>query len=162
MNNIEQEYSFKVKDLKPFFNYCDENNYELIETTDQVRILYKKTDKTMLRLTIKTSKGKTIKELDFKQDDLSNNAFVERKESLPIEYTNDEAVQSIIDFLDYKKSIELIRKRYVYKQDNIKFEIDEYTSPEQALVVAIEGEKETIEQIFNELKNKYSDYFITE
>jgi adenylate cyclase class IV len=162
MNNIEQEYSFKVSDLKPFFTYLDNNKYELIETTEQVRTLYKKNDNTMLRLTIKKSNDKVVKELDFKQDNLSNNAYIERKESLPIVYEDEEAVQSIINFLDYKKAIELVRKRYVYKKNDIKFEIDEYISPEQALVVAIEGQKDTIEEIYNELKDKYNNYFINE
>ena len=162
MNNIEQEYSFKVSDLRPFFTYLDNNNYELIETTEQVRTLYKKNDNTMLRLTVKKSNDKVVKELDFKQDNLSNDAYIERKESLPIVYEDDEAVQSIINFLDYKKAIELVRKRYVYKKNDIKFEIDEYISPEQALVVAVEGQKDIIEEIYNELKDKYNNYFINE
>ena len=162
MNNIEQEYSFKVSDLKPFFTYLDNNNYELIETTEQVRTLYKKNDNTMLRLTVKKSNDKVVKELDFKQDNLSNDPYIERKESLPIVYEDDEAVQSIINFLDYKKAIELVRKRYVYKKNDIKFEIDEYISPEQALVVAVEGQKDIIEEIYNELKDKYNNYFINE
>lgn len=114
----------------------------------------------MLRLTINKINDKVIKELDFKQDNLSNDSYIERKESLPIIYEDDEAVNSIIEFLNYKKFVELLRKRYVYKKDDVKIEIDEYVSPEQALVVAVEGEREIIDNTFVELKEKYSNYFI--
>ena len=114
----------------------------------------------MLRLTINKSNNKVIKELDFKQDNLSENPFIERKESLPITYEDDEAVNSIIDFLNYKKSVELVRKRHVYEKNNIKFEIDEYISPEVSLVVSFEGEKDIIDAIYQELKEKYSEFFI--
>ena len=103
----------------------------------------------MLRLTINKINDKVIKELDFKQDNLSNDSYIERKESLPIIYEDDEAVNSIIEFLNYKKFVELLRKRYVYKKDDVKIEIDEYVSPEQALVVAVEGEREIIDNTFD-------------
>ena len=161
MKNVEQEYSFKVTSIKPFLKYCKDNGYKKLEKTEQVRILYKKSDKTMLRLTIKKIGHKIIKEMDFKQDKLSNEPFVERKESLPIVYEDDDAVYSIIEFLDYKKDIELKRNRYVYYKDNIKFEIDEYVSPEKMLVVAIEGNNKEIELIYNELKEKFNKYFLS-
>ena len=33
--NEEYEYSFKVKDINPFVNYCEDNNYNLVN--DEVR-----------------------------------------------------------------------------------------------------------------------------
>ena len=89
MSNVEHEYGFKVNKLEPFFKYCENNNYDLVETTEQIRTIYKKEDNTMLRLTINKINDKVVKELDFKQDNLSNNPYIERKESLPITYEDD-------------------------------------------------------------------------
>ena len=36
--NEEYEYSFKVKDIEPFINYCESNNYDLVNRV--VRKLY--------------------------------------------------------------------------------------------------------------------------
>lgn len=160
MKNIEQEYSFKVTNINPFLKYCKENNFKKIEKTEQVRILYKKPDKTMLRLTIKKCGKKLVKEMDFKQDKLSSNVFIERKESLPIIYNDDEAVYSIIEFLGYKKDIELKRTRYVYCKDDIKIEIDEYVSPDKMFVVAIEGNTKKTELVYTEFKEKYNKFFL--
>ena len=158
MSNIEQEYSFKVTNINPFIKYCKDNGYKKIEKTEQVRTLYKKEDKTMLRLTVKKSGRKVIKEMDFKQDILSDDVYIERKESLPITYEDDEAVNSIIDFLGYKKDIELVRTRYVYEKNKVKVEIDDYASPEKMLVVSVEGSN--AEKLYNTFKEKYSKYFI--
>ena len=158
MSNIEQEYSFKVTNIKPFIKYCKDNDFKKIEKTEQVRTLYKKEDKTMLRLTVKKSGRKVIKEMDFKQDILSDDVYIERKESLPITYEDDEAVNSIIDFLGYKKDIELVRTRYVYEKNKVKVEIDDYNSPEEMLVVSVEGND--AEKLYSIFKDDYSKYFI--
>ena len=47
------------------------------------------------------------------------------------------------------------RKRYVYFKDGVKFEIDNYTQPAMK-VAAIEGEKEKVDKVYNEVK-KYFD-----
>lgn len=162
MKNMEQEYSFKVTNIKPFLKYCKDNGFKKIEKTEQVRTLYKKADKTMLRLTAKKCGRKVVKEMDFKQDKLSSDVFIERKESLPIIYNDDEAIYSIIDFLGYKKDIELIRTRYVYEKKDVKVEIDEYVSPDKMLVVAIEGNTKNSSKVYYELKEKYYKYFLKE
>lgn len=162
MKNKEFEYSFKVTSLDPFFNYCKENGYKEIEKNKQTRILYKKQDKTMARLTIKETKDGIKKELDFKQDLTTNDVLTERKESMAIPYEDDEAVLSIIEFLGYKKDIVLCRIRSVLQKENVKFEIDDYLSPEQIYVVAIEGEEKESTNVYQEIKNKYIDYFLTE
>ena len=159
MEKFEHEYSFKVTNIKPFLKYCKDNNYKKIEVTDQTRILYKKPDKTMLRLTIKKQGRKVIKELDFKEDNLTNELYRKRRESLSMKYEDDEAVNSIIEFLGYKKARELIRKRNVYAKENVKFEIDDYISPEEMLVVGIEGDPSKIKVVYEELNHKFSKYF---
>ena len=158
MSNIEQEYSFKVTNINPFIKYCKDYDFKKIEKTEQVRTLYKKEDKTMLRLTVKKNGRKVIKEMDFKQDIISDDVYIERKESLPIAYEDDEAVNSIIDFLGYKKDIELVRTRYVYEKNKVKVEIDDYASPEKMLVVSVEGSN--AEKLYNTFKDNYSKYFI--
>lgn len=162
MNNIEQEYSFKVRSINPFLKYCKDNGFKKLEKTEQIRTLYKKSDKTMLRLTIKKCGRKVIKEMDFKQDKLSDDPFIERKGSLPISYTDDEAVYSIIDFLGYKKDVELIRTRYVYEKKDVKVEIDDYISPNKMLVVSIEGNANGSKKLYYELTEKYNQYLFKE
>ena len=38
----EYEYSFKVKDIKPYIDYCINNDYEKTGESSQTRILYRK------------------------------------------------------------------------------------------------------------------------
>ena len=151
----EYEHSFKVKDLKPFILYALENKYELVEENNQKRVLYKKEDKTMARITTKNNKIL----LDFKDDNLGENV-VERRETPAIEINDYEAIINILDYLNYEKSKTLIRRRSVYKKENVIFEIDEYESPEKMFVVAIEGDKNEVDLVYLEVKNKYSKYFI--
>ena len=120
---MEYEYSFKVLDLTPYHKYCKENDYELLEVTNQSRTLYRHINKTMARITIKECNNTIIKTLDFKEDKLSSDVLIERKESEAITFTDDAAVDSILEFLEYKKDNTLIRKRYVYKLADIKLEI---------------------------------------
>ena len=152
--NKEYEYSFKVRDLKPYIDYCKNNNYELLEENKQVRTLYKKKDKTMARITSKEKNGITKLFLDFKEDVISDEDLIERKESLAVEFNDEKAVFSILDFLEYKKDIELSRIRMVYKKDNVIFEIDSYNSPEIMYVVAVEGDKEEVDKVYKEIKDK--------
>lgn len=162
MENKEFEYSFKVTKLEPFFDYCKKNGYIEIETNKQTRILYKKPDKTMARLTIKETENGIKKELDFKQDLMSNEVLIQRKESKAIPYENDEAVLSIIEFLEYKKDTVLCRTRSVLQKGTVKFEIDAYSSPEQIYVVAIEGEEKEVTNVYQEIEKKYKGYFLME
>ena len=107
----------------------------------------------MARITIKGKNGVTKKLLDFKDDIMTDEVLIERRESQSIEFTDEEAVESILNFLEYKKDNTLIRKRYVYKKGNVKFELDDYDAPEKAFVVAIEGEKSEVDKVYEEVKN---------
>lgn len=73
---------------------------------------------------------------------------------LEINQTNKESIESILNMLNFKKSKELKRNRYIYEKENVKFEIDDYFQPEMK-VVAIEGEKEEVDKIYMELENLY-------
>lgn len=152
--NKEYEYSFKVEDLSPFFDYCKNNNFVLTEKFEQSRTLYKHPNKTMARITINKCNNKEIKLLDFKEDKLvANEVLKEAKESMPVEFEDDSAIQSILDFLNYKEDVTLHRTRTTYEKGNVKFEFDEYISPEKAKVVAIEGEKDLVDKIYLEIKD---------
>lgn len=55
--NLEFEISFKVNNIIGFYNYFESNGYILKEESNQRRVLYKKEDKTMARITIKNING---------------------------------------------------------------------------------------------------------
>ena len=49
------------------------------------------------------------------------------------------------------------RSRTVYKKNNVKFELDSYTSPDKMFVVGIDGENDEVEIIYKDVKNKIDD-----
>ena len=147
---MEYEYSFKVKDLKPFFEYCKKNKYRKIKEVKQIRDLYTNNSGIEARVTI--SKESII--IDFKEEDNTNNILKNTKESLPLNLNkkNIKNFYSILDILGYYKMKHLIRTRTVYKKGKVKFEIDKYTQPEKMNVVAIEGQKEEVDKVYKEIK----------
>lgn len=160
--NIEYEYSFKVIALEPFIKLIEEDGFTKTEENFQKRILYKKEDKTMARITIKGRNNNCNVYLDFKDDIESDKLVKERRESLPLKVDNMKAALSIIEFLDYKENKSLKRTRYVYKKDDVEFEIDEYIHPEKMFVVAIEGNKESVDKMYNKIYEKLKEYFLKE
>lgn len=160
MTDKEYEYSFKVKDLFPFINYCIDNNYNNLEDANQTRILYKKEDHTMARITISEVGGSSKMVLDFKEHMTSNGFLNKSRESSSIVIDDIEGVENVLLFLNYKKEITLTRRRLVYEKDKVIFEIDDYTSPEQVFVVAIEGEKNNTDKVYKEITKRYKDYIL--
>lgn len=142
---VEREYSFKAKNLNECLKFCDSNNFSLSSSTEQFRTIYRKSDKTMARITEDITGDNSKFTLDFKEDKLnkSNEALTIRKESKALEFYNIEAVASILDFLEYKKDNVLHRKRWVYIRDKVVCEIDLYDNKDQTIVVSIEGEDYT-------------------
>lgn len=157
--NEEYEYSFIVKKIEPFINYCKENNYDLINEYEQIRTLYKNDSKIIARITKNTFKEKVSESLNFKDEDISDSSLKIRRESkdLIITKENREFVDSLINILNYKKTKQLIRKRFVYKKHNVKFEIDDYTEPSMK-VIAIEGEKKETDCVYNDSKKTIDIY----
>lgn len=149
----EYEYSFEVKSLSPYIKYCEENGYFLKDKNKQSRTIYRNSNKTMARITINESNEKVTKQLDFKDDILSNDVLIERKESMALDFADDEAVNSILEFLNYRKDNTLIRTRIVYEKNGIKFELDDYQEPRKAFVVAIEGEKSKVDKEYELVKS---------
>ena len=155
---IEYEYSFKVKSLIPYINYCKENNFEKIEESSQTRVLYTNENKILARITTSTINGKKSTVLNFKDDNNSKEVLKISRESIPLEIKNNDmaAVISILEILGYSKYKTLIRKRIIYKKNDVTFELDNYTKPESMQVIAIEGDKSKEDKIYNELKNKFN------
>lgn len=152
--NKEYEYSFKVKDITPFISYCINNNYELKSKYEQTRTLYKNGGKVMARITKNVYKDSEVEILNFKDDDLSDSVLKVRRESkdLIINDENRDFVKSLLEILELNDTKKLVRKRYVYTYENVIFEIDKYIIPFMN-VVAIEGKKEEVDKVYNDLKS---------
>ncbi len=155
----EYEYSFEVESIDPYIDYCIKEGYEKTDDTSQTRTLYRNVNKTMARITTKEKNGNKKTLLDFKDDNQADEILKVCRESLPLEVTdeNKEAVDSILDFLEYKKDKVLIRNRVVYKKGNVTFEIDKYDSPDVMFVVAIEGEQEAVDKVYNFIKENINN-----
>lgn len=150
---MEYEYSFKVDSLDKYINYCISNNYELVEESNQTRTLYRNSNGTIARITTKEKNNIKNTYLDFKDDNDSDEILKVSKETIPLEVTdeNKKAILSILNMLEYRKDKTLIRKRVVYKKDDVTFEIDDYSKPKM-MVVAIEGIKDEVDIVYQELK----------
>ena len=149
---IEYEYSYEVKNLAPYIDYCKANGFKLVEQYKQQRTIYRNKNKTMARITINENDGIISKQLDFKEDNLTDEILSQKRESIPLSYTDDKAVDSILDFLGYSKDNTLIRNRYVYIKENVKFELDEYTQPRITSVLGLEGNKIEVDKIFEKIR----------
>ena len=151
--NEEYEYSFKVRDIKDFVNYCMLNKYEKKDEYFQTRILYKNGGPIMARVTENIYDDKVLKILNFKDDNLNDNDLKISKESkdLIINDDNQDFVYSLIEILNLTNRKILKRKRYVYEKNNVKFEIDEYIEPVMN-VIAIEGLKENVDKVYKDLE----------
>lgn len=152
--NEEYEYSFKVKSIKEFIEYCIKNKYRKIDDYKQVRTLYKNGGKIMARITKNIYEDRTVELLNFKDDNLNNDVLSVSRESLDLLITkeNKKFVKSLISILDLNDEKVLKRHRMVYKKGHVKFEIDEYTIPKMK-VVAIEGDKDQVDRVYKELED---------
>ena len=149
----EYEYSFVVNDLTKYFDYCKEHKFKFVDKFEQTRVIYRKPNKTMARITINKYDNYQKKFLDFKEDNLvEGEVLKELKESLPIEFTDDKAIESILEFLGYVKDNSMKKIRTIYEKKDAKFEFDEYILPKAAKVVAVEGNKDIVDKIYNEIK----------
>lgn len=151
--NKEYEYSFKVKDIKPFIDYCINNNCQKNKEYEQTRLLYKNGGKVMARITKNTYENEVIEVLNFKDDNTNDSILKISRETKDLVITDENRsfVESLLEILDLKETKKLVRKRYVYKKDNVLFELDNYSNPKMN-VVAIEGIKSEVDIVYNDLK----------
>lgn len=156
---LEYEYSFKVKDIKPFINFCEKDGYKKDKEIFQIRILYTNNNKILARITNNQMEKEQISYLDFKEENESKKILKLSQESqiLEINDKNKEFVNSILKIFKFIKSKELKRKRYIYIKNHVKFEIDDYLQPKMK-VVAIEGDKNQVDKVYEDIKELYDKY----
>ena len=161
MSNIEYERSFNVEDIEPYINYCKQNEYELVSKTEQNRVVYecKHNIHIIARLTTEVINGVSKTMFDYKNVDKSNNDLKVSRESIPMVVTeeNKDVVLSILNVTDFVFASNNQRVRYVYKKDDVIFEIDDYTLPRIMKVVALEGNQEKVESVYAKIKQLIKD-----
>lgn len=156
----EYERSFKVETVKPYIDYCVNNKYTLLSVTKENRIVYEnKSNKNLIaRITIRVINRKKEMIFDCKNIDINDKDLKISKESLPIKISNKnkDAIYSLLGVLNFYEAANNVRTRYVYQKNSIKFEIDDYEIPKMH-VVAIEGEKDEVEIVYEDLKNNIQE-----
>lgn len=146
---MEYEYSFEVKSLDKYIEYCENNGYKKVSQKKEKRIIYRNENKTIARITIEDDKDAL---LDFKDDILSEEVLIERRETPKLYIDDMNTVLKILEFLKYYKDNVLERERIVYQKGEVNFELDTYSEPRKSYVAAIEGEKEEADKVYKELK----------
>lgn len=150
----EYEYSFKVKSIKPFIDYCEENGYEKVSEVIQNRIVYenKHTEDIIARITKKIIDGNEKAVFDIKNVGKRNENLKDSTESIPLTITeeNTNIIDSMLSVLDFYEAANNYRTRYIYVKNGVKFEIDDYIRPKMQ-VIGIEGNKDAVDTIYNEI-----------
>ena len=161
----EYEYSFKVKSIKKYLDYCENNGYINKSISTQNRKVYenKNNRKIIARITKNTIDGNEETLLDFKNSTHKENELKISLESVPIKLgdSNIDNYISLLELLEFELVADLYRTRYVYIKDDVEFEIDEYTSPKMN-VIAIEGEKNKVDQEFKTLEDTLNKIYRVE
>lgn len=156
---MEYEYSFVVSDLSEYINYCGRHNYALEGHKRQLRTIYVNND-IIARITQNIFENKNVNVLDFKENKMGDSDLIIRQESKSIVFDNVDSCENILNFLGYKKDQTLDRIRTIYVKGNVKFEIDEYVLPYKAFVVAVEGEKDAVDEVYKSLSDLNAKYKI--
>ena len=156
MTNLEYEHSFNVKNIEPYIDFCKNNGFVEISVVSQNRIVFenKHNNKIIARLTTEFFDNNNTCHIDFKNVSSKQGDLNISTESMPLKVKakNKDVVLSILSTLDFVEVANNLRTRYVYTKENVTFEIDDYTRP-QMKVVAIEGKKEEVEFVYNQVKN---------
>ncbi len=150
----EYEYSFKVKSLEPVFMYLKENNYKEIFNKKQNRIVYENIKNRNIISRITSNDEDYL--FDFKNKSYETETLKISKASLPLKIKKEdiENVKSILDVLGFEQTSNIVRTRFVFVKDEVKFEIDDYIKPKM-LVVAVEGKRDKVDKVYNEVKNMF-------
>lgn len=156
----EYEYSFKVESVEPYIDYCIENGYTKIKESIQNRIVYQSLNNEHLiaRITSTVVNDENEEILDFKNFSEKHKELQVSDESIPFIVNDDNraTIMSMLEVLDFEESADNTRKRVVYQNDDVIFEIDEYITPKMN-VVAIEGNKEKVDLIYEEVSKKINN-----
>ena len=156
----EYEYSFKVESVEPYIDYCIEHGYTKIIESIQNRIVYQSLNNEHLiaRITSTVVNDENEEILDFKNFSEKHKELQVSDESIPFIVNDDNraTIMSMLEVLDFEESADNTRKRVVYQNDDVIFEIDEYITPKMN-VVAIEGNKEKVDLIYEEVSKKINN-----
>lgn len=89
---------------------------------------------------------------DFKKVWKNDNLLKVSKESeaMVLDELGIKIARSMLEVMDFERSADNLRTRYVFEKGDVKFEIDDYTRP-QMKVVAIEGEKSQVDKVYQML-----------
>lgn len=156
----EYEYSFKVTDVNCYVEYCVKNGYKLTGENNQNRVVYENKDNRSIiaRITTVEKNGEIKKVFDCKNVSQSHANLKISNKTIPmtINENNESEINSLLEVLNFEKVSDLYRNRKVYEKDGVKFEIDDYTKPIMH-VVAIEGNRQNVDEIYNELKQTFNN-----
>ncbi len=158
----EYEWSFKVKSISPFLEYCRKNGYKEFEPVSQNRVVYHNQNNSHIIARLTTDKVGTQEktEFDFKNISHKNENLKVSDETIPLKVTksNLKAIQSILDVLGFYVAADNYRTRYVFKKGSVKFEIDDYSKPTKNCVFAIEGEESAVEKAKKDILSKLGNF----
>lgn len=148
----EYEHSFKVTSITPFIEFCNEHSYKQISVSTQNRKVYESAYNPHLisRLTINKMEDKTTTYFDFKLSgkEIDGKKLSQESETLLVTDEMQSFVASTLEILSFKLVADNFRTRYVFANDDIIFEIDDYTTPNMK-VLAVEGNKDKVEYLCN-------------
>ena len=158
----EYEYSYYVKDINPYIEFCEKNNYKKICEVSQHRKVFENQYNRDIISRITTENDITV--IDFKNVNNKKNELNISNESktLKVDENNEAFINSMLTTLGFELCADNYRIRYVYKKENVKFEIDKYTSPEEYYVVGVEGDRLEVDKVFKELEDINNEYKINE
>ncbi len=151
---IEYEYNFKVDDISVVTKFCEKDGFVLVSKTSENRVVFenKQNRKIISRLTTTFGESDEVTVWDFKNVGKNDNLLKVSMESetMKLDEAGIKIARSMLEVMDFEKSADNLRTRYVFEKGDVKFEIDDYTRPEMK-VVAIEGEKTQVDKVYQEL-----------
>jgi len=154
MENQEYEHSFNVRSIVPYIKYCNENGFLETSNVIQNRVVFEhRTNKNVIvRITTETINGENVIIVDSKYVGEKRGDLKVSTESEPFIISQEakKGVVSLLQMMDFYEAANNLRTRYVYEKGGVKFEIDDYIRP-QMKVVAIEGNKDEVDKVYNEL-----------
>ena len=151
---VEYEYNFKVDDISVVTKFCEKDGFVLVSKTSENRVVFenKQNRKIISRLTTTFGESDEVIVWDFKNVGKNDNLLKVSMESetMKLDEAGIKIARSMLEVMDFEKSADNLRTRYVFEKGDVKFEIDDYTRPEMK-VVAIEGEKTQVDKVYQEL-----------
>lgn len=150
----EYEYSFRVEYAEAYHAFCIKSSPDKISVQSLRRRVYKDGSLIIARITEEEDEGKSRIYFDFKEDTIDSTLIKHVKESpeMEVDEANLSEVEKLLSTLGFALSIDLDKKRTRYHYKGMHIDIDEYTSPEAAVVVEIEGIKESVDKMYQEMQ----------